>query len=259
MRRPEVPLGYEDASTSTSGVRSNIVLPSNPSSGADAKPAREADADKKLITTINNVNNPAKTTGLRRAPLSGGVKTATDRWALPSPQVAVRNLVEQVRPIRGPLISARGSCTPVPALRRVRVHVLGLRTSVCAGGGAHLLVLGAWHTCLNRGLLAPQDAACGLHCSHPLVAMRLSTCDGRVGGAHNQHAQSQHWRLNRTVRFAPAIPQDSRHRHQWYQPRTAMVTGGRVVIEVGTVTSCGSMKPAIPAHEGGSDTCTMSM
>lgn len=38
-----------------------------------------------------------KTTGLRRAPLSGGVKTATARYDLPSPAVAVRNLVEQAR------------------------------------------------------------------------------------------------------------------------------------------------------------------
>jgi hypothetical protein len=35
--------------------------------------------------------------GLRRAPLSGGVKTATERYDLPAPHVAVRNLVEQAR------------------------------------------------------------------------------------------------------------------------------------------------------------------
>lgn len=38
-----------------------------------------------------------KTTGLRRAPLSGGVKTATNKYDLPSPAVAVRNLVEQAQ------------------------------------------------------------------------------------------------------------------------------------------------------------------
>jgi hypothetical protein len=38
-----------------------------------------------------------KTTGLRRAPLSGGVKNATQRFDLPSPCVAVRNLVEQAQ------------------------------------------------------------------------------------------------------------------------------------------------------------------
>jgi hypothetical protein len=41
--------------------------------------------------------SPVKTTGLRRAPLSGGVKTATQRFDLPSPSVAVRNLVEQAQ------------------------------------------------------------------------------------------------------------------------------------------------------------------
>ncbi|KAG1662328.1 hypothetical protein FOA52_011486 [Chlamydomonas sp. UWO 241] len=35
--------------------------------------------------------------GLARAPLSGGVRTATARYALPSPTVAVRNLVEIAR------------------------------------------------------------------------------------------------------------------------------------------------------------------
>lgn len=41
--------------------------------------------------------NLVKTTGLRRAPLSGGVKTATTTFDLPSPAVAVRNLVEQAQ------------------------------------------------------------------------------------------------------------------------------------------------------------------
>lgn len=40
---------------------------------------------------------PVKTTGLHRAPLSGGVKTATQRYDLPTPAVAVRNLVEQAQ------------------------------------------------------------------------------------------------------------------------------------------------------------------
>uniref|UniRef100_A0A7R9V107 CREG-like beta-barrel domain-containing protein n=1 Tax=Chlamydomonas euryale TaxID=1486919 RepID=A0A7R9V107_9CHLO len=38
-----------------------------------------------------------KSTGLHRAPLSGGVRTATDRYMLPKPAVAVRNLVEIAR------------------------------------------------------------------------------------------------------------------------------------------------------------------
>ncbi|GAX81214.1 hypothetical protein CEUSTIGMA_g8646.t1 [Chlamydomonas eustigma] len=38
-----------------------------------------------------------KTTGLHRAPLTGGVKTATLRYNLPKPAVGVRNLVEMAR------------------------------------------------------------------------------------------------------------------------------------------------------------------
>ncbi|KAL6762343.1 hypothetical protein V8C86DRAFT_2520386 [Haematococcus lacustris] len=38
-----------------------------------------------------------RTTGLRRAPLSGGVSSATVKFDLPSPGVAVRNLVEHAR------------------------------------------------------------------------------------------------------------------------------------------------------------------
>ncbi|KAG2499019.1 hypothetical protein HYH03_003205 [Edaphochlamys debaryana] len=56
--------------------------------------AFESDAAKhsKVIT-----ESPVKTTGLHRAPLSGGVKTATSRYELPTPPVAVRNLVEHAR------------------------------------------------------------------------------------------------------------------------------------------------------------------
>ena len=39
--------------------------------------------------------SPIKTTGLRRTPLSGGVIGATQQYDLPSPAVAVRNLVSQ--------------------------------------------------------------------------------------------------------------------------------------------------------------------
>eukprot|EP01023_Acetabularia_acetabulum_P024145 TRINITY_DN23393_c0_g1_i2.p3 TRINITY_DN23393_c0_g1~~TRINITY_DN23393_c0_g1_i2.p3 ORF type:complete len:138 (-),score=24.60 TRINITY_DN23393_c0_g1_i2:73-486(-) len=37
---------------------------------------------------------PAKKSGLRRAPSSGGVRTATFQYSLPSPAGAVRNLLE---------------------------------------------------------------------------------------------------------------------------------------------------------------------
>lgn len=48
------------------------------------------ESDKKQSSAAGAI----KTTGLRRAPLSGGVKTATSRYDLPKPSVAVRNLVE---------------------------------------------------------------------------------------------------------------------------------------------------------------------
>lgn len=41
--------------------------------------------------------SPIKTTGLRRTPLSGGVNNASSQYDLPSPAVAVRNLVEQAQ------------------------------------------------------------------------------------------------------------------------------------------------------------------
>ena len=41
--------------------------------------------------------NPLRTSGLHRTPLSGGVQNATSRCELPSPAVAVRNLVEQAQ------------------------------------------------------------------------------------------------------------------------------------------------------------------
>lgn len=47
--------------------------------------------------SLEKTSKAIKTTGLRRAPLSGGVKNATQRFDLPSPCVAVRNLVEQAQ------------------------------------------------------------------------------------------------------------------------------------------------------------------
>lgn len=52
------------------------------------------ESDKKALRPLDS---PVKTTGLHRAPLSGGVKTATQRYDLPTPPVAVRNLVEQAQ------------------------------------------------------------------------------------------------------------------------------------------------------------------
>eukprot|EP00775_Hariotina_reticulata_P007132 gene7132-7347_t len=47
--------------------------------------------------SMEKTSKAIKTTGLRRAPLSGGVKNATQRFDLPTPCVAVRNLVEQAQ------------------------------------------------------------------------------------------------------------------------------------------------------------------
>ncbi|KAG2453613.1 hypothetical protein HYH02_001829 [Chlamydomonas schloesseri] len=59
--------------------------------------AYESDKQKVAAATKVIMESPVKTTGLHRAPLSGGVKTATKRYELPSPPVAVRNLVEHAR------------------------------------------------------------------------------------------------------------------------------------------------------------------
>lgn len=42
-------------------------------------------------------SSPIRTTGLRRSPLTGGVHNASEQFDLPSPAVAVRNLVEQAQ------------------------------------------------------------------------------------------------------------------------------------------------------------------
>lgn len=65
------------------------------SAGAAAMAA--AAAAPSPLKSMSQHGSPVKTTGLRRAPLSGGVKTATQRFDLPKPPVAVRNLVEQAQ------------------------------------------------------------------------------------------------------------------------------------------------------------------
>ncbi|GIL46845.1 hypothetical protein Vafri_3722 [Volvox africanus] len=76
-----VPKGHSPAGLS----ELNIAFESDKKPGASQTPT-------KVI-----MESPVKTTGLHRAPLSGGVKTATTRYELPSPPVAVRNLVEHAR------------------------------------------------------------------------------------------------------------------------------------------------------------------
>ena len=59
--------------------------------------AAAAAADSALGSFAENGNAAIVTGGLRRTPLSGGVQSATVKHDLPSPAVAVRNLMEQAR------------------------------------------------------------------------------------------------------------------------------------------------------------------
>ncbi|KAK9816434.1 hypothetical protein WJX72_000205 [[Myrmecia] bisecta] len=79
-----------------------MYLPSSSSPASSAKQAASAyDAEFAVIESVDKERDaapsPIKTTGLRRGPLTGGVKNATLRYDLPSPAVAVRNLVEQAQ------------------------------------------------------------------------------------------------------------------------------------------------------------------
>ncbi|GLC37779.1 hypothetical protein PLESTB_001476000 [Pleodorina starrii] len=83
-------LAFEsDNTTHSKKPAAAAAAPAPASAGAAAAGAA---APSKVI-----MESPVKTTGLHRAPLSGGVKTATSRYELPSPPVAVRNLVEHAR------------------------------------------------------------------------------------------------------------------------------------------------------------------
>ncbi|KXZ52841.1 hypothetical protein GPECTOR_8g224 [Gonium pectorale] len=110
---PARPCLVTRAAGSTNGT-DGAPKPQKSGSGSDpgaAKPATSAkpaeslnlafESDKKLVTPPAAgkviMESPVKTTGLHRAPLSGGVKTATTRYELPTPPVAVRNLVEHAR------------------------------------------------------------------------------------------------------------------------------------------------------------------
>jgi hypothetical protein len=71
---------------------------SSPADGKAPKQASPAGSlDLAFESDSKKVAGAVKTTGLRRAPLSGGDKTATNKYDLPSPAVAVRNLVEQAQ------------------------------------------------------------------------------------------------------------------------------------------------------------------
>jgi len=91
-----------NASTASSGSSDGNLQPAavNANSKPRDRPATSADVPASLNLAFESMeknSKAVKTTGLRRAPLSGGVKNATQRFDLPSPCVAVRNLVEQAQ------------------------------------------------------------------------------------------------------------------------------------------------------------------
>lgn len=90
-----------NASTSGGGNTDGNLQPAAakvPSQPQRAAANAEVPASLNLaFESMEKTSKAVKTTGLRRAPLSGGVKNATQRFDLPSPCVAVRNLVEQAQ------------------------------------------------------------------------------------------------------------------------------------------------------------------
>jgi len=90
--------------------------------------------------------------GLRRAPLSGGVKTATARYDLPAPCVAVRNLVEQAQ--------FAHLCTIMSQMHHRWVEA-GVRALAVALWGVRLAVpvyeaVGSFAWCCQRWLQSSQ-------------------------------------------------------------------------------------------------------
>jgi hypothetical protein len=90
-----------NASTGASNTDGNLQpAAAGAANKAQQRPAPSAELPTSLnlaFESMEKSSKAVKTTGLRRAPLSGGVKNATQRFDLPSPCVAVRNLVEQAQ------------------------------------------------------------------------------------------------------------------------------------------------------------------
>lgn len=104
VARPYQSKSNSNGNASTSGASStdgNLQpAAANAANKAQGRPAANAEVPASLNLAFESMekNSQAiKTTGLRRAPLSGGVKNATQRFDLPTPCVAVRNLVEQAQ------------------------------------------------------------------------------------------------------------------------------------------------------------------
>jgi Pyridoxamine 5'-phosphate oxidase len=77
------------------------------SRGQDATLQLQAAAAAAARSRDGSGGSPIRTTGLRRTPLSGGVNNASSQYDLPSPVVAVRNLVR--RSITFPLSAGLGT------------------------------------------------------------------------------------------------------------------------------------------------------
>lgn len=104
VARPYQSKSSSNGNASTSGASSTDgnLQPAAASAAnkASSRPPVNAEVPASLnlaFESLEKNSKAVKTTGLRRAPLSGGVKNATQRFDLPSPCVAVRNLVEQAQ------------------------------------------------------------------------------------------------------------------------------------------------------------------
>jgi hypothetical protein len=89
-----------NGTASTSSGQDGGMQQAASSAAAKQRPLANAELPSSLnlaFESLEKTSKAVKTTGLRRAPLSGGVKNATQRFDLPSPCVAVRNLVEQAQ------------------------------------------------------------------------------------------------------------------------------------------------------------------
>lgn len=154
--------GNGHASTSgSSGELQPAPAPTN-TNNKQRPAANAADMPSSLnlaFESMEKTSKAVKTTGLRRAPLSGGVKNATQRFDLPSPCVAVRNLVEQAQ--------FAHLCTVMSHMHHRWVG----GTAVCRQWGKglfgqhtaqqeHMVYQGSFPVRHRPGLLANCDASC---------------------------------------------------------------------------------------------------
>lgn len=100
VARPNRVSSSSNGTASTASGSSGELQPAQPQQNSQQRPAASSNVPSTLnlaFESMEKTSKAIKTTGLRRAPLSGGVKNATQRFDLPSPCVAVRNLVEQAQ------------------------------------------------------------------------------------------------------------------------------------------------------------------